>query len=126
MIRYHNTNTGDVVEREHADNRLDMLPNWERLDGDETPEAPTPDSVLKRPQTSPGTALTTTEGPRATAEEDYKEQQEDAGDPPDRSASKDTWVEYALKRAVSDEERTEIPTLTKPVLIAKYGENPAT
>ncbi|MFJ8146041.1 hypothetical protein ACIQ6R_13305 [Streptomyces sp. NPDC096048] len=126
MIRYHNTNTGDVVEREHADTRLDMLPNWERLDADETPEAPTPDSVLKRPQTSPGVALTSTEGPRATAEEEHHEQQEDAGEAPDRSASKETWVEYALKRAVSDEERAEIPSLTKAVLIAKYGENPVT
>ncbi|AQS70847.1 hypothetical protein [Streptomyces pactum] len=126
MIRYHNTNTGDVVEREHADTRLDMLPNWERLDADETPEAPTPDSVLQRPQTSPGVALTSTEGPRAAAEEEHREQQEDAGDPPDRSASKETWVEYAQKRAVSDEERAEIPSLTKAVLIAKYGENPVT
>ncbi|MEU7400006.1 hypothetical protein [Streptomyces sp. NPDC044948] len=123
MIRYHNQNTGDVVEREHADARLDMLPNWERLDSDETPEAPTPDSVLKRPQASPGVALTSTEGPRAVAEEEHREQQEEAGDAPDRSAPKDAWVEYALKRAVSDEERAEIPSLTKAVLIAKYGEN---
>ncbi|MEU9640942.1 hypothetical protein [Streptomyces sp. NPDC048188] len=125
MIRYHNTNTGDVVEREHADNRLDMLPNWERLDANETPDAPTPDSVLKRPQTSPGVALTSTEGPRAAVEEEHREQQEEAGDPPDRSASKETWAEYAHKRAVSDEERAEIPSLTKPVLIAKYGQHPA-
>lgn len=126
MIRYHNTNTGDIVEREHKDNRLEMLPNWERLDADETPEEPTPDSVLRRPQISPGTALTSTEGPRAAAEEEHREQQEEAGEAPDRSASKETWVEYALKRAVSDEERTEIPSLTKAVLIAKYGENPVT
>ncbi|MFK0062623.1 hypothetical protein ACIQTN_25775 [Streptomyces werraensis] len=125
MIRYHNKNTGDVAEREHEDARLEMLPNWERLEGDETPEEPTPDSVLKRPQTSPGTALTSTEGPRAAVEEEYREQQEDAGDPPDRSASKEAWIEYAQKRAVSDEERAEIPSLTKAVLVAKYGENPA-
>ncbi|MEU9557982.1 hypothetical protein [Streptomyces fumanus] len=122
MIRYHNSNTGEVVEREQEDARLEALANWERLEGDETPDAPTPDSVLKRPQTAPGTALTSTEGPRAAAEEEYREQQEDAGDPPDRSASKDAWIEYAQKRAVSDEERAEIPSLTKSVLIAKYGE----
>ncbi|MFF8656821.1 hypothetical protein [Streptomyces huasconensis] len=122
MIRYHNTNTGDIVEREKADARLDMLPNWERLDRDETPEPPTPDSVLKRPQASPGTALTSTEGPRAAAEEEFKEQTEEAGKPPSKSASKETWAEYAHKRAVSDQEREEIPGLTKEMLVAKYGE----
>ncbi|HZF92073.1 hypothetical protein [Streptomyces sp.] len=122
MIRYHNHNTGQVVERETEDARLEALDNWQRLEGDETPEPTAPDSVLKRPQTAPGTALTDTEGPRAAVEEEFKEQQEEAGDPPARSASKDTWIEYALKRAVSDEERQEIPGLTKDMLIAKYGE----
>ena len=122
MIRYHNTNTGQVVEREQEDVRLNNLSNWERLEGDEQPGEVTPDSVLKRPQTSPGTALTSTEGPRAAIEEEFKEQQEEAGEPPARSASKGEWVEYALKRAVSDEERTEIPGLTKEMLVAKYGE----
>jgi hypothetical protein len=122
MIRYHNTNTGDVVEREQEDSRLESLDNWERLDGDEQPGEVTPDSVLKRPQTSPGVALTSTEGKRAEVEEDFKEQQEEAGDPPARSASKQDWIDYALKRAVSDEERTEIPGLTKEMLVAKYGE----
>ncbi|MBZ6250568.1 hypothetical protein KVH27_19570 [Streptomyces olivaceus] len=125
-IRYHNRNTSDVVERERADARLEMLPNWERLsdeDGNDAKPGPIePDGVLTRPQASPGVALTSTEGPRAAAEEEHREQQEDAGDPPDRSASKDAWIEYAQKRAVSDEERAEIPSLTKPVLIAKYGE----
>ncbi|KMS71307.1 hypothetical protein ACH49_24740 [Streptomyces leeuwenhoekii] len=122
MIRYHNTNTGQVVEKDSEDARLESLSNWERLEGDETPEPAAPDSVLKRPQTAPGTALTSTEGPRASQEEEFKEQQEDAGDPPARSAPKDAWVEYAQARAVSDEERQEIPQLTKDMLIAKYGE----
>ncbi|MGW3191599.1 hypothetical protein ACWDBT_27540 [Streptomyces ardesiacus] len=125
-IRYHNKNTGDVVEREREDARLEMLPNWERLsDGegsDGKPGPATPDSVLKRPQTSPGIALTSTDGPQAEAEEEHREQQEEAGDPPAKSASKDAWMEYADKRAVSDEERAEIPGLTKDMLIAKYGE----
>ncbi|MEU0332225.1 hypothetical protein [Streptomyces sp. NPDC006193] len=122
MIRYHNSNTGEVVEREQQDARLEALSNWERLEGDEQPGEVTPDSVLKRPQTAPGTALTSTEGPRAAAEAEYKEQQEEAGDPPAKSAPKDAWIEYALKRAVSDEERQEIPQLTKDMLVAKYGE----
>jgi hypothetical protein len=122
MIRYHNTNTGQVVEREQEDARLESLSNWERLEGDEQPGDLNPDSVLKRPQTAPGTALTSTEGPRASQEEEFKEQQEEAGDPPARSAPKDAWIEYALKRAVSDEERQEIPDLTKDMLVAKYGE----
>jgi len=43
---------------------------------------------------------------------------------PDRSASKDEWQAYAQMRAGSDEERAEIPTLTKAVLIERYGEDP--
>jgi hypothetical protein len=123
MIRYHNTNTGDVVERDNADARLDMLPNWERLDSDEAPEPVHPDGVLSRPQASPGTAPTDPDSPRGRAQAEDEKQQEDAGDPPARSATKDAWVEYAEKRAVSDEERTEIRTLTKELLIAKYGEH---
>ena len=123
MIRYHNTNTGDVVERDNADARLDMLPNWERLDSDEKPEPTRPEGVLSRPQTSPGTAPTDPDSPQAEAQREAEEQQEEAGDPPARSANKDAWMEYAAKRAVSDEERAEIPGLTKELLIAKYGEH---
>ncbi|MFE6354375.1 hypothetical protein ACFVOO_16255 [Streptomyces rochei] len=125
MIRYRNHNTGDVVEREYEDARLEMLPNWERLADDEKPGPARPDGVLSRPQTSPGTALTDTESAQAETEAEFAEQQEKAGDPPAKSASKDAWVEYALARAVSDEERGEIPSLTKDMLIAKYGEQPA-
>lgn len=122
MIRYRNDNTGDVVEREHEDARLEMLPNWRRLDEDEQPGPVRPDGVLSRPQASPGATLT--DSPQAEAEREFEEQQEEAGEPPAKSASKDTWVEYALARAVSDEERQEIPGLTKDMIIAKYGESP--
>lgn len=129
MIRYHNKNTGNVVDREKADARLDMLPNWERLsDGegsDAKPGPVRPDGVLSRPQAAPGTAPTDPDSPQAEAEADFKEQQEEAGDPPAKSAGKDVWIDYAEQRAVSDEERAEIPSLTKDMLIAKYGEQPA-
>ncbi|MFE2457513.1 hypothetical protein [Streptomyces sp. NPDC059402] len=125
MIRYRNKNTGDVVEREHENARLEMLPNWERLAEDEKPDRVEPDGVLSRPQASLGAAPTDSDSPQAEAEAEFKEQQEEAGDPPAKSASKDAWVEYAEARAVSDEERAEIPSLTKDMLIAKYGEQPA-
>ncbi|MGX1222001.1 hypothetical protein [Streptomyces ambofaciens] len=125
MPKYRNHNTGDEVEYDHPNRRLEMLPNWERLDGDEEPEPVDPSSVLDRPQAAPGTAPTDPDSPQAAKEREYKEQQEEAGDPPAKSASKDAWVEYAEARAVSDEERAEIPSLTKDMLIAKYGENPA-
>jgi hypothetical protein len=38
MFRYRNTNNGDVVEYEHPDARLEMLPNWERLGAEAAPE----------------------------------------------------------------------------------------
>ncbi|MCX4827183.1 hypothetical protein OG746_26685 [Streptomyces sp. NBC_01016] len=38
MPKYRNNNTGDVVEYEHPDARLEMLPNWERLDTEAAPE----------------------------------------------------------------------------------------
>jgi hypothetical protein len=44
MYRYRNTNTGDVVEYDHPDVRLEMLPNWERLGADTTPEPDGPAS----------------------------------------------------------------------------------
>ncbi|MET8765474.1 hypothetical protein [Streptomyces sp. NPDC004658] len=121
MIRYRNENTGDVVERENEDARLEGLANWERLRDDETPGPGRPEGVLSRPQASPGTAPTDPSSPRAQEQAKAEEQQEEAGDPPAKSASKGEWVEYALKRAVSDEERQEIPQLTKELLIAKYG-----
>jgi len=31
-FRYRNNNTGHVVEYDHREPRLEMLPNWERLD----------------------------------------------------------------------------------------------
>ncbi|MEV4335760.1 hypothetical protein [Streptomyces sp. NPDC049590] len=122
MIRYRNENTGDVVERENADARLEALANWERLVGDEQPEPARTDGILSRPQASPGSAPTAPDSPRGQAQAKTEEQQEEAGKPPAKSASKETWVDYALKRAVSDEEREEIPQLTKELLIAKYGE----
>ncbi|MGX1116406.1 hypothetical protein RKD37_001769 [Streptomyces ambofaciens] len=125
MPKYRNHNTGDEVEYDHPNRRLEMLPNWERLDGDEEPDPVDPSSVLDRPQAAPGTAPTDPDSPQAAQEREFKEQQEEAGDPPAKSASKDAWVEYAEARAVSDEERAEIPSLTKDMLIAKYGENPA-
>jgi hypothetical protein len=121
-IRYHNTNTGDVVEREQEDARLEALPNWERIGSDETPEPVRPEGVLSRPQASPGSAPTDPDSLRAREQAKAEEQQEDAGKPPAKSASKETWVDYALKRAVSDEEREEIPQLTRDMLAAKYGE----
>ncbi|WCN06062.1 hypothetical protein [Streptomyces sp. M92] len=124
MIRYRNHNTGDVVERRQEDARLEMLPNWERLAGDEKPGPVEADGVLSRPQASPGAAPTDPESPQAETEREFAEQQEEAGDPPAKSASKEAWVEYAQARAVSDEERAEIPSLTKDMLIAKYGEQP--
>ncbi|WP_394434513.1 hypothetical protein [Streptomyces sp. SGAir0957] len=126
MIRYRNHNTGDVVERSQKDARLEMLPNWERLGKDEKADAPVErDGVLTRPQASPGTAPTDPDSPQAETEAEFKAQQEEAGDPPAKSASKDEWVSYAEKRAVSDQEREEIPGLTKDMLIAKYGESSA-
>ncbi|WP_318202960.1 hypothetical protein [Streptomyces sp. SCL15-4] len=122
MIRYRNENTGDVVERDAEDARLEALPNWTRLRDDETPGPVRPDGVLSRPQASPGTAPTDPDSPRAREQAEAEEQQEDAGDPPAKNANKDVWIDYALKRAVSDEEREEIPQLTKELLIAKYGE----
>lgn len=113
MIRYHNKNTGDVVEYEHADARLDMLPNWERLTSDEQPDPVHPDGILDRPQASPGVAATEASDEDLTAQE--------ADKPPARSASKETWQEYATEHAVSDEEREEILSLTKDILVAKYG-----
>ncbi|MFE9906416.1 hypothetical protein [Streptomyces achromogenes] len=115
MIRYRNENTGDVVERESTDARLEALANWERLVGDEQPEPARADGILSRPQASPGSAPTAPDSPRAR-------EQKDAGGPPAKNANKDVWIDYALKRAVSDEEREEIPQLTKELLIAKYGE----
>ncbi|MEV7793418.1 hypothetical protein AB0O68_15705 [Streptomyces sp. NPDC087512] len=49
VIRYRNANNGDVVERQHPDARLEMLPNWERL------EEPAPSGASKRPRNSPAT-----------------------------------------------------------------------
>lgn len=126
MIRYRNHNTGDVVERSSEDARLEMLPNWERLGDDEKADpAVERDGVLTRPQASPGTVATDPGSPQAEAEAEFKEQQEEAGDPPAKSAPKDEWIAYAEKRAVSDQEREEIPGLTKDMLIAKYGESSA-
>ncbi|MEV8353192.1 hypothetical protein ACFVTT_34005 [Streptomyces niveus] len=122
MIVYVNENNGDTAERTKPDARLEMLPNWRRLEGDEEPGPVAPDGVLKRPQASPGTVATDPGSPQAQAESEFKEQQDEAGDPPAKSASKDAWIEYAEARAVSDQEREEIPSLTKDMLIAKYGE----
>ncbi|MDT0409948.1 MULTISPECIES: hypothetical protein [Streptomyces] len=113
MIRYRNENNGEVVEREKPDARLDFLTNWERLEDGETPGPVKPDGVLSRPQVSPGVAE------QDATDEELEEREAD--EPPARSASKAEWQEYARERAVSDEERAEVDTLTKELLVAKYG-----
>ncbi|WP_043256122.1 hypothetical protein [Streptomyces sp. Tu6071] len=113
MIRYRNENNGEVVERQEPDARLDFLPNWERLEDGEEPGPVRPDGVLSRPQASPGVAE------QDATDEELEERAAD--EPPARSASKAEWQEYARERAVSDEERAEVDTLTKELLVAKYG-----
>ncbi|CAL9313865.1 hypothetical protein [Streptomyces sp. SudanB91_2054] len=41
VIRYRNANNGDVVERQHPDARLEMLPNWSRVEEDAKPKRET-------------------------------------------------------------------------------------
>ncbi|MFC7880483.1 hypothetical protein ACFUVV_01145 [Streptomyces sp. NPDC057376] len=50
MPTYKNSNTGDIVEYEQPSPRLEMLPNWHRLDGAE-PEEPQepPAEPVERP-----------------------------------------------------------------------------
>ncbi|NUH35267.1 hypothetical protein HUF15_00530 [Streptomyces samsunensis] len=92
MIRYRNSNTGDVVERPEPSARLERLPNWERLD---TPKAPAGGGG----------------GPSAP----------EADKPPVRSASKAEWQEYARGRAKDSDENDAIDGMTKEQLIEQYG-----
>ncbi|WP_086705597.1 hypothetical protein [Streptomyces antimycoticus] len=93
MIRYRNSNTGDVVERPEPSARLERLPNWERLD---TPKAPA------------GGGGGSPSGPEADK-------------PPARSASKAEWQEYARSHAEDSDENDAIDGMTKEQLIEQYG-----
>ncbi|MGW6481316.1 hypothetical protein ACWGDS_26045 [Streptomyces sp. NPDC055059] len=51
MPKYRNNNTGDEVEYDHPSPRLEMLPNWERLDAEsEAEQDPAPE--VERPNKS--------------------------------------------------------------------------
>ncbi|MFF5589726.1 hypothetical protein [Streptomyces hygroscopicus] len=94
MIRYRNSNTGDVVERPEPSARLEHLPNWERLD---TPKAPAGGGGGGGPS-----------GPEADK-------------PPARSASKAEWQEYGRQLARDADEVDSIDGMTKEQLIEQYG-----
>lgn len=47
--RYRNANTGDEVEYQHPDARLEMLPNWSRIAAPEPVQAPEPVTPVGRP-----------------------------------------------------------------------------
>lgn len=92
MPKYKNSNTGDVVEYQHPSPRLEMLPNWTRLDEDQPgPEAP------QAPSTAPV-------------------------ERPAKNANKDAWLAYARTRAKDSDEAAEVEGLTKEQLIERYGE----
>lgn len=91
MPKYKNSNTGDVVDYEHPNARLEMLPNWRRIDGTE----PEPE----KPQ----------EPPAAPVER------------PAKAAPKGDWQAYARARAQDSDEAAEIDGLTKDELITLYG-----
>lgn len=40
MPKYRNDNTGDIVEYDEPDPRLEALPNWQRIDEPEPKPAP--------------------------------------------------------------------------------------
>ncbi|WP_327671829.1 MULTISPECIES: hypothetical protein [unclassified Streptomyces] len=92
MPKYRNNNTGDEVEYKHVDARLEMLPNWVRLDADPA-LAPEP------------------KGPADTQDER-----------PSKSAPKGEWLAYARGRVKDSDENDELDTLTKEQLIDRYGE----
>ncbi|MYU21199.1 hypothetical protein [Streptomyces sp. SID8352] len=99
MIRYRNANTDDIVERAHPDARLEMLPNWERLQ---------PDDATGPPQESSGG-----EGGRGPGAER-----------PARSAPKAAWQEYARTVASDSDEEAAVEDLTKDDLVERYGAPP--
>lgn len=92
MPKYENSNTKDIVEYERPNARLEMLPNWKRLD----PELESP----KEPEE---------ESPSAPANR------------PAKNATKDAWQAYARTRAQDPFEAAAIDDLTKDQLIEQYG-----
>lgn len=92
--RYRNENTGEVVESEEPQKRLEWLANWSRLDDGEGEEN-TPDDS--------GTVSS------GTLEQ------------PSVRDSKADWVAYAHSVAQDSEEEDRIDDLTKEQLIETYG-----
>lgn len=82
MYRYLNRNTGDVVDRDTLDRRLERLANWERLD---TFDAPTPDDppTYDAPPDDPPPVVTDPTVPV-----------------PQRNASRAAWADYAASQGM--------------------------
>ncbi|MEU6342214.1 hypothetical protein ABZ883_14880 [Streptomyces sp. NPDC046977] len=114
-VRYHNENTGDVVEYDEPSARLDALSNWRRVDDGQALPPLVEDGVLSRgastePVPSPAPPV---EPASATPPENTS--------PPERSALKAEWVAYALSQAQDSDEEAAIGDLTKEQLIEAYG-----
>ncbi|MEU8723522.1 hypothetical protein [Streptomyces antimycoticus] len=97
MIRYRNSNTGDVVERREPSLRLERLPNWERLAGDGERDG----GAANAPGT--GELAQSTVGR------------------PSRSEPKAAWQEYARSVARDADEVDAIDGMTKEQLVERYG-----
>ncbi|MFB8772104.1 hypothetical protein [Streptomyces broussonetiae] len=95
MAKYRNENTSDEVEYEHPSPRLEMLPNWTRLD----PQAEEPKEPSAEQQTEPPEPV----------------------ERPAKNAAKEAWQEYARTRVQDADEAAEIDSLTKEQLIKQYG-----